>query len=45
MVKTHREIPYTTNDPYKKSDFTNTKSLILFYGQVNMALRSNFSIF
>ena len=39
------EIPYTTNDCYKKSDFTNTKSLILFYGQVNIALRSSFNIF
>ena len=29
----------TTNDHNKKSDLTNTKSLVPFYGQVNKALR------
>ena len=35
----------TTSDHYKKSDPVLLKSLISFYGQVNEALRSSFSIF
>ena len=34
----------TTNDHYKKSDFVLVKSLVSFYGQVNKALRSIFSL-
>ena len=34
----------TTNDHYKKSDFVLLKSLVLFYRQVNKALRSSSNI-